>query len=56
MVERVTSVADKVNDDSMSNEQQNNKMNFKFFKNQEIPEFFYNLETDIYQSAPTTKA
>jgi hypothetical protein len=27
---------------------QSSKMMFKFFKNQEIPEFFYNLDNDVY--------
>lgn len=31
-------------------------MVFKFFKNQEIPEFFYNLETDTYSKTPSQKA
>jgi len=33
-----------------------NKMAFKFFKNQEIPEFFYSIETDKYLKAPAHKA
>lgn len=28
------------------------KMSFKFFKNQEIPEFFYNQDTDGYMKEP----
>lgn len=31
-------------------------MQFKFFKNQEIPEFFYNLDTDSFMKAPSSKA
>lgn len=33
-----------------------NKLQFKFFKNQEIPEFFYNLDTDSYMKGPNPKA
>lgn len=33
-----------------------NRMQFKFFKNQEIPEFFYNLESDQFVNQATSKA
>jgi hypothetical protein len=31
-------------------------MSFKFFKNQEIPEFFYSLEKDTYLNSVLPKA
>jgi hypothetical protein len=31
-------------------------MTFKFFKNQEIPEFFYNMDSDAFIKAPNPKA
>ena len=33
-----------------------NKLQFKFFKNQEIPEFFYDLESDTYLKQANEKA
>lgn len=34
----------------------NPRLQFKFYKNQEIPEFFYNLETDQYSKSASPKA
>ena len=31
-------------------------MQFRFFKNQEIPEFYYSLETDKFLTKPTFKS
>ena len=50
MVERITSVADSTNE--KNGDSNNSKMTFKFFKNQEIPEFFYNIDTDSYSKTP----
>eukprot|EP00347_Sterkiella_histriomuscorum_P004759 403359216 len=43
-------------DQSQIQQQQQNKLQFKFFKNQEIPEFFYNIETDSYMKQVSSKA
>lgn len=52
MVEKITSVAHDHDNENNSN----GKLVFKFFKNQEIPEFFYNLDSDEYMKAPLPKA
>ena len=54
MVERTGSMAQQ--NYKRKDEDGNNQMNFKFFKNQEIPEFFYSLEKDQFLKGPEYKA
>ena len=42
--------------DTLLSEAGGSKLQFKFFKNQEIPEFFYNLDTDSYMKSAHPKA
>jgi hypothetical protein len=58
MVERTGSQFQADIDDEETEEsgKKSRKFQFKFFKNQEIPEFFYNLETNEYLKQPTLKS
>jgi hypothetical protein len=58
MVEKISSLSEGNAKESgqEDNGNSNSKLNFKFFKNQEIPEFFYCLEKDAYTRTPLPKA